>query len=328
MEIRTSPHQSIQGRIALFALSFHLLLLAGCVPAGFGSGGQVHVWGKRGLGEAQFQKPRAITIGPDNNLYVIDMTARVQVFDLDGNFLRSWRTPKFTDGKPCGVSISNDGQIMIADTHYYRVLFYSPEGELDESRTIGGENGTGPGQFGFVTDVVQDELGNYYVSEYGDYDRVQKFDPDGNFVCEWGGHGEEPGQFLRPQGLAIDKKGQLWVADASNHRIQIFDIRSEEPKLVKVWGEPGRGYGQLSYPYDLFFHDDHVYVCEFGAHRIQKFTLDGEVVGVWGEAGREPGQMHQPWAMCVDQQARIHVLDTYNQRIQRFNIGAIRRPAK
>lgn len=326
MENQT-PRQIFRGRIVVIGIGVFLLAFMGCVPVGSNGGGQVHVWGKRGLGDGQFQKPRAITIGPDDNLYVIDMTARIQVFDLDGNFLRSWRTPAFKNGKPCGVSISNDNLLMVADTHYYRILFYSLDGVLDESRTIGGENGTGPGQFGFVTDVVQDSEGNYYVSEYGDYDRVQKFNSEGEFVYEWGGHGEAPGEFLRPQGLMIDDEGLLWVADASNHRIQIFDVSGDEPKLVRVWGEAGRDFGQLSYPYDLFFHDGHVYVCEFGSHRIQKFTLDGEAVGAWGQAGRETGQMHQPWAMCVDQQARIHVLDTYNQRIQRFNISAVKRPA-
>lgn len=313
----------------LIILAFGCLLTfaTGCLPNGFSGDGEIHTWGKRGLGDGQFQKPRAMTIGPDNNLYVIDMTARIQVFDLEGQFLRNWRTPEFKIGKPCGIGVSNDNQIMVADTHYYRILFYSPEGVLDEERTIGGVNGTGPGEFGFVTDVVQDSEGNYFVSEYGDYDRIQKFDPQGNFVYEWGRHGDEPGNFLRPQGLMFDEQGQLWVADSSNHRIQVFDVKGDKPKLVKMWGESGRDIGQLSYPYDLFFHEGHVYVCEFGTHRIQKFTLDGESLGSWGQAGRELGQLHQPWAACVDKQARIHVLDTYNQRIQRFNISAVRKPA-
>ncbi len=322
-----STYQTVPVRYIRWLTTLVLLISTGCLPSGFPGDGQVHTWGKRGLGDGQFQKPRAITIGPDENVYVIDMTARIQVFDQDGIFLRSWRTPEFKIGKPCGISISNDDQIMIADTHYFRILFYSTDGTLDESRTIGGVNGTGPGQFGFVTDVTQDADGNYYVSEYGDYDRIQKFDPQGNFVCEWGGHGDGPGQFLRPQGLMFDEMGQLWVADSANHRIQVFDVRGDQPKLLKIWGESGRDVGQLCYPYDLFFHDGHVYVCEFGTHRIQKFTLEGDFVGVWGQAGRELGQLHQPWAMCVDKQARIHVLDTYNQRIQRFNIGAVKKPA-
>jgi sugar lactone lactonase YvrE len=327
MNLGSTPSRT---HIAAFWLGFLALVLGamgGCVPAGLDGEGEILIYGKRGLGDAQFQKPRAIALGPNNLLYVIDMTARIQVFDLDGNFLRSWRTPEYKVGKPCGLEFSNDGMLMVADTHYYRVLFYSLDGELDESRTIGGVNGTGPGEFGFVTDVVQDAEGNYYISEYGDYDRIQKFDADGNFIYEWGGHGEEPGEFLRPQDLAIDEQGQLWVADASNHRIQVFDISGDKQKLVRTWGAPGREYGQMNFPYDLFFHDGHVFVCEFGAHRIQKFTLDGEVVGSWGQAGREEGQLQQPWAMCIDQEARIHLLDTYNQRIQRFDVSQVKAPS-
>ena len=107
-------------------------------------------------------------------------------------------------------------------------------------------------RFGFVTDVAQDSQGNYYVSEYGDYDRIQKFDSNGKFLLEWGGHGTNPGEFLRPQGLFIDESDHLWVADAGNHRIQVFDATGDAAKLVRQFGTQGDELGQLSYPYDLF----------------------------------------------------------------------------
>ena len=321
-----------QNRIASLAAVLFLCvaspLLSGCTGQGStGNLEEIKVWGRRGLGDGQFQKPRAIAYGPEGNLYIVDMTARIQVFDTQGNFIRSWRTPECKVGKPCGLSISNDNMLMVADTHYFRILFYTLDGQLDESRTIGGENGTGPGQFGFVTDIAQDSKGNYYVSEYGDYDRIQKFGPDGQFLCEWGGHGEKPGEFLRPQGLTIDEQDQLWVVDSSNHRIQVFDLKPEVPERVTSWGEMGREFGQFYYPYDLFFDKQgFLYVCEFGNHRIQKFTVEGDCLGSWGTAGREPGQVHQPWAACLDKEENVHILDSYNNRIQRFPKQAIVSP--
>lgn len=279
----------------------------------------VRVYGKRGLGDGRFQKPRAITIDENDELFVVDMTARIQVHTPNGEFLRSWRTPEFKDGKPCGLSLSNDGLLMVADTHYYRILFYKKNGELVASRTIGGVNGRGPGEFGFVTDVVQDSQGNYYVAEYGDYDRIQKFDAEGKFLFQWGGHGTEPGLFLRPQGLAIDDRDFIWVADASNHRIQVFDATGDAARLIQVWGEAGSKVGQLRYPYDLWLDGTrHLYIAEFGNNRIQKFTLDGQPLGSWGGPGRLLGQLHQPWGMCIDSRGMIHVLDSYNHRIQSF----------
>jgi sugar lactone lactonase YvrE len=274
------------------------------------------VWGKLGAGDGQFSKPRAIAIDADDQLYIVDMTARIQVFDADGKFLRGWRTPEHANGRPTGMTISTDGNLLVADTHYYRILTYTPQGELLTHATLGGTMGHGPGEFGFVTDAVRDAAGNFFVSEYGEFDRIQKFSPDGKFLLEWGGHGSDPGHFLRPQHLELDAEGLLWVADSCNHRIQIFD---GDGKIVKIWGQQGTAPGQLQYPYCLVLDGQgHVYVCEYGNHRVQKFTLDGKSVACWGREGRKPGQLFNPWALVLDSQGRVHVLDSMNHRVQRI----------
>jgi sugar lactone lactonase YvrE len=284
--------------------------------------GQVElVWGRRGLSDGRFQKPRAMAIDDQQRLYIVDMTARIQVFDRDGNFLRSWRMPAWAHGKPTGLTFDNEGNLMVADTHYFRVLHFTPAGQLLDERTLGGTPGTNPGEFGFVTDAVQDSQGNYYVAEYGEFDRIQKFSPQGEFLFQWGGHGDALGQFQRPQNIAIDEQDLLWVADACNHRIQVFDATGDEPILVRHWGQEGTQPGQLRYPYDLVFDDEgHIYIAEFGNHRIQKFRLDGTLVDSWGVHGREPGQVNSPWALVRDNQQRLHILDTYNHRVQRIQM--------
>ena len=104
-----------------------------------------------------------------------------------------------------------------------------------------------------------------------------------------------------------------------HHRIQIFDVSGNEPKFIRTWGKMGSEVGELSYPYEIILDGEgHVYVCEFGNHRIQKFDLNGKSLGTWGSAGKEPGQLHQPWAMCWDSERELHIVDTYNNRIQRF----------
>ena len=179
----------------------------------------------------------------------------------------------------------------MADTHFYRVLVYSGSGEL--LFQIGdGVQGTTPGRFGYPTDVVIDRAGNFYVAEYGENDRIQVFSPEGKWLRQWGGHGYEPGEFLKPRALAIDEHDRLFVADSCNHRIQVFDTQG---KLLNSWGSRGDGPGQMSYPYDLAIGpDDCLYVCEYGNHRVQKFTLDGQSLAVWGSAGRGPGQLFNP----------------------------------
>jgi sugar lactone lactonase YvrE len=293
-----------------------IALLAGCGPAGIPASRPEAVWGRRGISPGRLQKPRAIAIDARQQLYIVDMTARIQVFDLEGHLLRGWETPEHQAGRPTGLSIGRDGDILVADTHYHRLLIYRPDGLL--LRTIGGVAGNRPGQFGLVTHAVQDREGNYYIGEYGEFDRIQKFSPEGHFLLQWGGHGAEPGQFARPQRLAFDRHQRLWVADACNHRIQVFDRRG---KLLFYWGSQGAAAGQLYYPYDLAIAaDESLYVCEFGNDRVQRFTPAGRSLGCWGACGREEGQLNNPWALVLDRQGRVFVLDSNNHRVQRFRL--------
>ena len=294
-----------------------LLSMGGCTGSDSSpSTGRLEaIWGKHGTSEGRLQKPRAMAIDRDDLLYIVDMTARIQVFTTEGKYVRGWTTPEHVHGRPTGLSIDRRGNVLVADTHYYRLLIYSPLGELLE--TIGGKPGPGPGEFGLVTDAVDDADGDLYISEYGEYDRIQRFTtPERKFVREWGGHGRDPGQFVRPQCMAFDADGLLWVADACNHRMQVFDTSG---KLLKHWGQQGSGPGDMYYPYNFALDGrGHLYVCEFGNHRVQKFTLDGHSLGCWGTHGRRPGEMHNPWALVLDSRRQIYVLDTNNHRVQKI----------
>ena len=297
-----------------------LLALSGCVPAGDNSVPEA-VWGGLGVTKARFRKPRAMAIDDQENLYIVDMTGRIQVFTSAGEYLRGWRTPTIENGKPSGLSFDQDGNLMVADTHYFRVLRYTKDGQRLEDKTIGGTCGHGPGEFNFVTDAVQDSHGNIFISEYGEHDRIQMFSSDGQFLCQWGSSGSDAMQFIRPNSLAVDEQDRLWVADSCNHRIQVFTIEDNQPTLVKMWGEEGTEAGKMRYPYDLTFdRDGNLIVAEFGNHRVQKFDRDGKSLAVWGVAGRAEGQLQQPWAVVADSAGRVHILDTYNHRIQRVRL--------
>jgi DNA-binding beta-propeller fold protein YncE len=274
------------------------------------------VWGRRGVQDGDLVRPRAAAIDSQDRLYIVDFTARIQVYDRDGNYLGStWTTPDYRNGRPSGLSIDRDGNLIVSDSHYNCFRIYSPDGK--ELRKIGGEAGSGPGQLGYVSDVVQDADGYFYVAEFGENQRITKLDVDGRFVQSWGSMGTEPGQFARARALALGPDGNLYVADACNHRIQVFTRTGE---LVRCWGEPGHEPGQLSYPFDLAFNPKgELYVVEQGNHRVQKFTITGEPLGCWGGPGREPGCLNHPWALVVDSKGRVHVLDTDNHRVQRIS---------
>jgi DNA-binding beta-propeller fold protein YncE len=301
----------------------------GCIQSRGPDGGRLEkVWGRAGSSPGRLFRPRAIAIDKSDLLYIVDMTPQIQVFTGDGELVRSWQPPKFDTGKPSGLSFDNAGNLLVADTHNYRVLVYTPEGKLLEDQTIGGICGNANGEFRFVTDAAQDADGCYYVAQYGDCDRIQKFTAQRTFLFSWGEHGNEPGQFNRPQKIVIDRAGLIWVADASNHRVQVFDARGSQARFVKQWGEPGHEPGQLYFPYDILLDDaalagqpdGHVYLCEYANHRVQKFTTEGQFVSSFGRAGRRDGELDQPWGIARNSRGRMFVLDTYNHRVQRFRL--------
>lgn len=292
-----------------------LVALAGC--GGAGSAPEL-VWGQRGVQPGQLVKPRAIAIGPDDHLYIVDWTARIQAFDRNGKHLGvTWTVPDYRNGRPSGLSVDFDGNVVVSDSHYHSVRVYSPQGEL--LQTVGGEAGTAPGQLAYVSDALRDRAGNFYVSEFGDNQRISKFDKAGKFLKCWGTPGAEVGSFARIRAMTLGPDDNLYVADACNHRIQVFTTEGE---FVRTFGTPGSGPGELSYPYDVAIapgRTPYLYVMEFGNSRVQKFTLEGESLGIWGGHGRSPGQLCSPWALAVDSRGRVHVADSQNDRIQRID---------
>jgi DNA-binding beta-propeller fold protein YncE len=301
--------------IPALGLASLVIGLAGCDIKG-GSTPDL-VWGVHGTRPGWLHKPRVAAFDDHDHLYIADLTDRIQVFDRSGQYLRGWRTPGFNVDGPSGLSVDRLGRLLVADTHFYRVLVYSVTGDL--LFQIGdGVQGTTPGRFVYPTDVVIDKAGNFYVAEYGENDRIQVFSPDRKWLRQWGGHGYEPGEFLRPRALAFDDDEQLYVADSCNHRIQVFDTRG---KLLRMWGKRGAAKGDLCYPYDLAIGPDHcLYVCEFGNHRVSKFTLDGKPLATWGHSGRQPGELYNPWALAVDHLGEVSVIDSNNHRVQRFRL--------
>ena len=301
-----SPAIAIAGLSALASV----LTLAGCSDPAEPDA----VWLETGTGPGQVVYPRAITYSPgDDSFFVIDRLARIQHLDAEGQPLGEWRMPDWKVGKPVGLSVGPDGNVYVPDTHYHRVIVYTPGGQ--EVRKFG-ERGTGPGQFIWPTDVAFDAAGDVYVSEYGDNDRVQVFAPDGAFKRAFGSFGTGDGQLIRPQSMVID--GDLvYVADSCNHRIAVFRT---DGTFVRNMGGVGSGLGQFRFPYGLDADGNgRLVVCEFGNNRVQLVDRQtGQGLALWGATGRAPGQFAYPWAVALDRAGRVVAVDSGNNRLQVF----------
>ncbi len=292
----------------------------------------VRILSETGRGPGQLVFPRAIDTD-GHNLWIIDKTARVQRFGVDGEIGPRWTMPRQDRGRPCGVTCGKDGLIYIADTHEHRVAIYRPTDDGGELvRTIG-RYGTGQGEFVYPTDIAitwnPDGITpkRFYVSEYGGNDRISVFDSAWSFLFEIRGDGEL--DFARPQSIAFDDTLQhLVVIDASHHRVGVF---TPDGELVRWHGKRdgmgpifGNEPGKFSQPFGLaLLGDGTALITEVGAQRVQRIDLNsGACLGVYGRGGWGEDELIQPWGITVVGKT-AYVLDSGKDRVVAFRHGGV-----
>jgi len=170
----------------------------------------------------------------------------------------------------------------------------------------------------------------------------------------WGEAGEGPGQFRDPTGVAL-AGGEVFVSDARNGRIQVFDregtfkrafgdlgrpmnldiqdgrlvvpeyfndhvqVYSLEGAAHTTLGGPGEGKGEFRSPGGVALSGEGaVYVAEFMGHRVQKLDGDGEFLRQWGgdTPSRERGGFTYPTDVALTDDGTLYVADGYAHRIQ------------
>ena len=139
---------------------------------------------------------------------------------------------------------------------------------------------------------------------------------DEEYITEFGAYGEADGEFIWPTALALDSKGNLYLADEWLNRISKF---TRDGEFVGKWGTAGSGDGELNGPAGLAIDaNDNMYVVDAGNSRVQKFSLDGKYISQFGSKGSEDGQFNMPWGIALDSEGHIYIADWRNDRIQKF----------
>src|SRR5580693_4434167 len=164
--------------------------------------------------------------------------AQLLEFDADGKFIREIGHHLYAWSFAHAVKVDKEDNIWVADKGSDMIIKFSPEarvlmvfGRKQEASDEGTEPLKHPkpplppidGQFRQVTDMAWDPAGNTYISDGYINSRVAKVDKNGKWLKSFGEPGNQPGQFSTPHSIAADAKGNIYVADRGNRRIQVFD---------------------------------------------------------------------------------------------------------
>jgi DNA-binding beta-propeller fold protein YncE len=187
-----------------------------------------------------------------------------------------------------------------------------------------GKEGIDRGEFRRPTGIAVDSDGIAYICDTGN-DRIQiagvwtdrLTELPGKCHAVFGTTGDAPGQFRSPQGIALDRDRNIYVADTGNHRIQVFDVTG---KFLGEWGSQGTAEGRFTQPSGIAIHGESLFVTDSGNHRVQKFDLKGTFIAGWDGAGGDDGRFSNPQSIAVDPQGTVYVVDTGNHRIQMFDV--------
>jgi DNA-binding beta-propeller fold protein YncE len=287
-------------------------------------------WAQQPIG-ITWSEVAAVGVDTRDRVYVFNRGAQpVVVFDRDGTYLHSWGAGLFR--RPHGLTIGPDDSLYTTDDSDHTVRKFTPEGTLLMTLgTSGRPSDTGAtsvdfrtilrsaGPFHYPTSVALAPDGEIYVADgYGNA-RIHKFAPDGRLILSWGQPGGGPGEFRIPHGIAVNARGDVYVADRENSRIQVFSPTGE---LLAEWSEIAR-------PCQIAFDSAGIaFVAELGYRagmwpgttapsphatggRISAFTETGELLACWGGGDHPtaPGDFFAPHDLCIDSQGDVYVAE-------------------
>jgi sugar lactone lactonase YvrE len=180
--------------------------------------------------------------------------------------------------------------------------------------------------FNRPSDIVLDEGGIIYILDEGNC-RIQKFDPNGNFLDSFGREGQGPGEFNSPTSLDINAEGNLVIADSRGRKIQIFSTEGSFRKTItlpkKRLSDMYTLKSGLMATYGTLEYDVEAKDKEPLPKLIRLLDSDGNIKREFGEMfdykSRMLNQKGNSFRFVVDTNDFIYLAFTYQNRIDRYS---------
>ena len=290
--------------------------------------------------------PGAIT----ETAYVIDPFAGTgeEGFHGDGGLatLARLHTPR-------GIAVDAAGNVYVADSNNRRVRRIDPSGNISTIAGNGRRGSAGDGgpataaQFFVPNDVAVDAIGNIYVTDGGG-NRVRKIDATGT-ISTFAGTGAEgsegdggpatEAQLNRPNAIAVDADGNVFVGEYSGYRVRKIDTTGTITTIAGIGTKGGAGDGGPATSAQFNFISGlavdglgNVLVSDMNEARIRKIAPDGRIAtiagtGFGGHAGdggpAVEAQIATPGGLALDVAGNLFVAEFWVGRLRKIDPAGI-----
>jgi uncharacterized repeat protein (TIGR03803 family) len=310
---------------------------------------------------AELSDPQGVAVDANGNLFIADTdNSRIRKVDTNwiistvaGNGTASYSGDEGTATDavlhgPCGVAVDFNGNLFIADTDNSRIRKVGANGIIT---TVAGGGTNYPGDGGVATNaelsypqgVAVDANGRLFIADTYD-NRIRKVDINGIITTVAGGGTNYPGDggvateagLWYPQGVAVDAKGNLFIADSWNNRIRKVDTNGI---ITTAAGNGTAGYSgdggvaanaELSYPQGLAVDvNGNLFLADADNNRIRKLDTNGIITtvagnGTWGYSGdggpANHAELDSPADVAVDTTGNLFIADSGNNVIRKVLI--------
>jgi len=260
-------------------------------------------------------EPYGSAVDSKGNLYVADQkVGAIFIFNTDTRaveLIKNGVHAHFV--RIIGLAMDDNDRLFVSDPGLRHVLVFNKEHKAEDVIT---EGMVSPG--GLAIDTQNRLL---YVTDL-ELDQVLVYDADSfKLIRKMGTAGHkheltEPGEFAKPAAVAVDREGNLYVADTWNNRIQIFDA---DGKLISTFGQEGDGPGYFGRPKGVAVDSDgHIWVADGMQDRVQVFNREGQLLIALGGHGLLPGQFQGLVGITIDKNNRVFTTEIFPGRAQQF----------